>query len=211
MKKTLFLLALIFLLFTEGKAQNIKGILILGTNTTQIDGDEIRGYKKWGLNGGVGGMMALGDRSPWNIGMEVLYTQKGSKQKGAYEVTLPYAEVPVLVHFEDRQGGFTFGAGLAYGRMISDVETKGSNYLDSTTSFLKDDLSIVADIRFKIWKQLKFNFRFQYSLMPIRKDWVFTDQFGKSWTRNAYSNALTFRLLWVFNEKEQSKYKKRRR
>ena len=209
MKKLLFLLAVLSLSFAE--AQNVKGILIFGMNTTQIDGDEIAGYKHWGLNGGVGGMLALTEDSPWNIGMEVLFSQKGSKEKYAYEVTLPYAEVPLLLHFEDRQGGFTFGTGLSYGRLIKDVEAEHSNYLDSTTRFLKDELAIVADIRFKVWKQLKFNIRFQYSLMPIRKDWKFTDIAGKSWTRDAYNNALTFRLLWVFNEKEQTKYKKRRR
>ncbi len=78
---------------------------------------------------------------------------------------------------------------------------------ETDKEFGKNDLCVLADVRFKIWKQLKFNARYAYSLLPIKTGIQYQKTASGSartdtWERNFYNSTLTFRLLWVFNEKE---------
>jgi hypothetical protein len=190
-------------------AQRIKGELIFGMNMTQIDGDEVFGFHKFGLNTGVGAIYPFNKH--WSLGIETIFSQKGSYQKESIEVdTLPtpyynirlnYLEVPVLVYFEDK-GTMTFGLGFSWGRSIGIEEIEHGKKIETTTlagPYKRDDVNVLADIRFKIWKKLKFNFRYAYSVLPIRTR-VFTNTYGVSWERTQYNSILTFRLIYIFNE-----------
>jgi len=79
--------------------------------------------------------------------------------------------------------------------------------MSTVKDFNRDDFSLIFDIRFRIWERLKFNFRYQYSIVPIRKDVTYYNGFlegspdYKSWQRDFYHNALTFRLIYVINER----------
>ena len=62
MKKTTIILFLILLLsgyFFNLKAQVIKGALIAGFNMTQVDGDEVYGFKKIGFNVGAAAIIPV--------------------------------------------------------------------------------------------------------------------------------------------------------
>jgi len=190
-------------------AQKVKGELIMGVNTTQIDGDEVFGFHKYGLNIGVGGILPFNKH--WSISVETIFSQKGAYRKESieldtlptpyYNIRLNYLDVPVLIHYEDK-GGFTFGAGFSWGRTVGIEEIEHGSKVETTTlagPYKRDDVSILADIRFKIWKKLKFNFRYAYSVLPIRTR-IYTNTAGHSWERTQYNNMLTFRLIYVFNE-----------
>ena len=209
----LFMLLLFGFNVIEVKAQIIKGEAILGMNLSQVDGDEVFGFKKVGLNVGAGVMIPIGGN--WDVSLEALYSQKGANQKaqysdstknGAYRLNLNYAEVPVLVMYTDKEF-ISGGAGFAWGRLVGVKEWEHGQLIESTTvnggPYSKNDFSILADVRIRIYKQLKFNLRYQYSLVKIR-----TREFGNIstgfWERDQYNNLISFRLIWVFNE-EQSK------
>lgn len=122
---------------------------------------------------------------------------------GAYNLRLNYVRVPILLHYVDDI--FAIGAGIQYGRLVSVKEKEQDIYNTTTTAeaaYDKNDLSILADLRFRIYKGLYINARYSYSLMSIRER-TFTDV--NSWetieTRKQYSNVLTFRLMWVINDK----------
>ncbi len=213
MKNRFLLIGILLLILgTNSHAQKVRGVAIGGVNISQMNGDESVGYHRWGFNGGIGGMVPLNKNGSWLIGVETLITQKGAHENSdlmKYDAYLTYAEIPVLIHFEDKKGGFTFGTGLSYGRLIRSPKEEMAftpNFRRITnTDFDKNDLCILADVRFKIWKQLKFNFRFAYSIIPIKTDIQYEEVVStkvETWERNFYNNTLSFRLLWVFNEKE---------
>jgi hypothetical protein len=84
---------------------------------------------------------------------------------------------------------------------------RGARRLDTKVNsprYKKNDWSIIADVKIPIYKGLKFNFRFQYSLAPfgaMRK--FYSGQanatgYEKRWP---FNNSLTFRLIYSINEK----------
>ncbi len=197
-------------------AQIVKGEAIVGMNLTQVDGDEVFGFKKVGANAGGGVLVPFGKRGRWDASFELLYSQKGSWQKaqyndslnngtiitGEYKLNLQYLEVPLMVMFTDKEL-ISFGAGMSWGRLVGVKEWEHGRLVDSTTinsgTYKKNDFSVLADFRIRIYKSLKFNLRYQYSLVKIRTR-EFEDLAGNTWTRNQYNNVITFRLIWVFNE-----------
>ena len=67
----------ISILFSKLSAQIIKGEVISGVNLSQVDGDMFYGFKKFGLNVGVGAMIPFGKN--WDVSFEILYNQKGKE------------------------------------------------------------------------------------------------------------------------------------
>jgi len=217
MKKHIITL-LVFVCFSLSSvdAQIFKGQIIAGTNFSQVDGDEVYGYKKLGANVGLGVVFPISKNKRWLISLETLYNQKGAfakrtavdtfPERWKYRLFLDYLETPVMIHYEDK-GGFTFGLGFSWGRLTSVKEYENGQYVPSTTTlsktYTRSDVNFLADVRFRIYRGLKFNFRYAYSVMPIRDRY-----FAKTnHSRLQYNNMLTVRLIYVINEKKQAKRK----
>lgn len=216
----LFLLLTFTLFVTPVQAQRIHAYVTSGMSLSQIEGDELKGFRHVGFTGGVGALTALTDNYRWGLSLEALFCQRGvynnSYDPQNYyniDLTLNYVDIPLLLHFQDPYGGMLFGAGLNYGRLVQQPHGTikyNPNYFIPDTSdmtFLPHDLSVVADMRFTIWRGLQLDIRFQHSLLAIKRDWMFysyngTDANGdpryKTHTRNCYSQTLTFRLIWQF-------------
>jgi len=198
--------------------QRIRGAVIGGFNLTQVDGDEVYGFHKAGINLGASAIVPFGER--WMVSLETIFNQKGSSQgkqystldsngieyTGEYKLKLDYLEVPVLVHYNDRDR-IIVGAGISYGRLVNVKEWEHGRKVETTTlntgPYARNDLNILADVRFRVYKKLYFNFRYAYSLVKIRTR-VFDPIPGTPGTdkeRNQYNNVLSFRLIYVFNEK----------
>lgn len=213
--KIIFILLTFSICLLAGRIQSqvIKGEAILGMNLSQVDGDEVFGFKKVGLHVGAGVLVPIAKN--WDISLEALYNQKGANENaqyndsiynGAYRVNLNYAEVPVLVMYTDK-GFISAGAGFSWGRLVGVKEWEHGDLVETTTvnngPYNKNDFCILGDLRIRIYKQLKFNLRYQYSLVKIRTR-EFENLAGEKWTRDQFNNVISFRLIWVFNE-EQSK------
>lgn len=188
----------------------------MGSNLSQVDGDQVYGYKKIGLNTGVSAMIPLGRR--FYIVPEILYSEKGSYQKpeyidedstGEYRLRLNYAEVPILLQYADKNG-FIFGAGISYGRLVHvkekeynrisrEIEWNNVSLNDGT--YKKSDYDILADLRLRIFKGFYFNLRYSYSITKIR-----TRYFPKPWnkTRDQFNNLLSFRVVWIINDRYEN-------
>jgi hypothetical protein len=209
-KLNIILLVFILVLLAQPiKAQRVKGELIFGMNATQIDGDEIYGFNRYGLNMGVGAIFPFNKH--WSISVETIFNQKGSYRKESIEIDnkptpyysnrMNYLDVPVLLHYEDK-GGVTFGTGFSWGRTVSIEEIEHGQKVETTTlagPYKRDDIDVLIDLRFKIWKKLKFNFRYAYSVLPIRTR-IYKPNTADAWERTQYNSMLTFRLIFVFNE-----------
>ena len=192
-------------------AQIIKGEAILGANISQVDGDEVYGFKKLGAHIGFGGLIPIGI---FDASMEVLFNQKGSREKqqyvfdtltGEYNLRLNYVEIPIMLYINDKDNA-SAGIGFSYARLVG-VKEFEHGWQTSTTIYndvySRSDWSILFDLKLKILEGLKANLRYEYSLVPIR-----TREFTQLWgttdvtVRQQYNNLWTFRLIYIFNEKQ---------
>ncbi len=195
--------------------QIIKGEALLGLNLSHVEGDEVSGFKKFGVNIGAGVLIPF--KNKWDVSMEVTYNQKGARQAKqyhnndslnfAYKLRLNYVEVPVLVHFTDKEF-ITIGAGFSWGRLVGVQEWEHGNIVESTTlnsgTYNKNDFSYIIDARVRIKGPLKFGVRYQSSMVKIRTR-EFENSIGDTWTRDQFNKVLTFRLIYIFNETQSKR------
>ena len=107
-------------------AQIIKGELFVGGTTSQVDGDECYGYRKFGVHAGAGALIPI--TNFMDVGLEVLFSQKGANKSdslnphqgsytGTYHLNLNYAEVPLMIYLTDKDR-YSIGLGVSYGRVV---------------------------------------------------------------------------------------------
>ena len=219
----IFLFIILSAIAFSVQAQRVMGVLIAGMNATNVQGDDVFGFRKVGLN--VGGAAILPFSDHWSMTLETVYSQKGSNHpEGArgmdyterhdynqYKLVLNYVEVPLMVHYEDR-GWLRVGAGFSYGRLVEVKEWEDNIRIATTTlnngPYSLNDYSGLVDLQFPIYKQLKFNFRYTFSLVKIRERQYQNVGAGEEKIRKQYNQVLSFRVMWVINEKS-SRYNRR--
>ncbi len=216
MRKLVFI-TLLLSIGSFGNAQIIKGYLAGGINMAQVDGDEVYGYKKPGANLGLGALVPFGRN--WDISLETSFTQKGANQKeqyiadtlnGAYKLKLDYVEIPLMIHYTDKDF-VTVGAGASWSKLIRAEEWEHGLQTptnEGSGTYKPTDISVILDLRMRIYKRLKFNFRYNYSMVKIRTRNFTNVGGGAEWSRHQYNNALTFRLIYIFNEVQSEKARK---
>ena len=221
---TVVLFGFALLLSLQSKAQLFKANVSAGFTISQIEGVEVYGFKHTGLVGGVGVMMPIipeKTETGFQLSTEILFNQRGAKNTNLYDpfeykCNLNYIDIPFMIHYADKRAGAIFGVGLQYGRLISSNESwklperKFVNVsrpsVTDNHDFKKNDLSFVADFRFNIWRNFKFDIRWHYSLLPIREDFEFNNSYYsdsedyKTWLRDYKSHYLSFKLVYVINE-----------
>lgn len=213
MKRPLAILLLALALTPALRAQRIHAFVTSGVNLSQIEGDELKGFRKLGYVGGIGALAAVSANYQWGLSVEMLFSQRGSYNTTlnpyACDIALNYVDIPLLVHYQDIRGGMLVGVGITYGRLVEQPHFRGllqyptPAFLPDTAdfAFLNDDLAVTADFRFTVWRKLQFNMRWQYSIIPIKRDWHFSEyRQGRwvNWSNNCYSNSLSLRLIYQF-------------
>lgn len=141
----LFVLGLLSVVATAN-AQRFVGRAILGMNFAQIEGDDVHGFFKLGVNAGMGVSLPLNRPQTWTVSAELLYAQKGAYKhcsEGYFDITyyhssmfedvnpavpfnpnikcnisLDYVQIPVLFHYEDMRTGCKFGLGFSWSRLV---------------------------------------------------------------------------------------------
>lgn len=223
MKRTLALLLLTILTGTAMQAQRIHGYAFGGAITSQVEGDELKGFSHWGFTGGVGAIADLDEQDMWSLAVETDYSCRGIynnkyNPENYYNIrlNLHYVDIPLTLFFHDPYGGLRIGVGLVYSRLVRqphDTIVYNPNFFipDTTDmSFLKNDFAPSLEFRFNIWKGLQFSARYQYSIIPIKRNWHY--QFaGNTFSNNFYGSSIAFRLLWQFGEDNRSSYRKTKR
>lgn len=230
-KQIIFIsLVIVFIIPNSLKAQLFKANASAGFTISQIDGDELYGFKRVGVTLGAGVMMPLISGKTdegFQLSTEILLTQRGAKNSYLmdpfkYNCNLTYIDIPIMIHYADKKAGAMFGVGLQYGRLISTKE-KWTLYdtlingmdrpVDITNhNFKRNDLSFVADFRFNLWRNFKMDIRWQYSLLPVKEDVAFFnsyyegDDLYRTWKRDYKVHYISFKVIYVFNE-EYDKYK----
>lgn len=209
-------IAMIFSANVPALSQKFKGMVAGGFSMSQVDGDHVYGYHRFGGSAGVGAILPINN---WDITLETVFSQKGAFRKavfpedslnGQYDLKLNYVEIPLTAHYTDRNM-ISAGAGFSFGRLVyaKEIEHKGNKppYSDSV-EFNRNDFSILAEAQVRIWKRMWFNVRFSYSLVPIRERMFDPGGGINPWERKQYNHMWIFRLVYVFNEKNYTVIKK---
>jgi hypothetical protein len=208
MKKILVII--IVLSSVAANAQQFIGAASLGFNLTQVDGDEIFGFKKFGLNASAAAFYPFADK--WFVSVEIQFAQKGAYQKYPfvqdptkslpfYKLKLDYLEVPLMIHFLDKKF-LMIGAGISFSRLVrlKEVEWGVTTHNSVATGpYDRDDYSWIIDVRVPLKNRLKLNVRYSYSSDKIRTR-QFSNISGNEWTRDQFNNVITLRLVYMFNE-----------
>src|SRR5690606_39022291 len=164
----------------------LTGGLVAGINTSQVDGDGYKGYKKTGFTGGGVLFLPFGDMdmpidATIALSLEVLYTQKGAfgpdlipgTSFKSQRINLHYAEVPVQLNLYrgPRKSGFGAGFSVAYlGFSEETVERTNGPVIKDGMPFKKFDFNFVATGNIHLWKGFFLSPRFQYSLASVRNN-----------------------------------------
>jgi hypothetical protein len=146
--------------------------LIAGFNASQVDGDLYAGFYKIGLNSGATAHINFTEQ--WSLSFELLYSQKGAHSNPVsgnptiYNLVLHYAEIPVAMQFNDKNR-LLFGAGLAYGRLLSVKEEINKIDNDNDAAFYSDELSYHFGGTILVGEMRHFgvNIRYQGSITAI--------------------------------------------
>jgi hypothetical protein len=205
MKKLFLLISLLLGLLPAIKAQSIQGGLIAGFNMSQVDGDEVYGFHKYGLN--VGAMAIVPIKKNFSFSLETLYNQKGSFEprhstdsiNGSYKLILNYLEAPVMFNYTDKDI-ITAGVGFSWGRLVQFAEWEQGTKINWNTKFgpyIDSDIDALFDVRFRVAKGLKIDLRYSYSLASLR-----TRTYKTGVTRHQFNNFISLRLIYVFGEKD---------
>jgi hypothetical protein len=110
----------------RGMAQTFGMRAVLGVNASQVAGDQLAGFDKVGIHGGLKGTAMLTEKAHLNV--EFVYSVRGSRpdifNAGVdpdIDITLQYLDLPVYLTYSDwydeeagyykafAQGGFSFG------------------------------------------------------------------------------------------------------
>ncbi|MBR1850945.1 MAG: outer membrane beta-barrel protein [Bacteroidales bacterium] len=221
--KRIAIIALLLCIVTAAQAQVISAYISGGGTVSQIQGDELDGFDNLGWSTGIGTIASLDQYGLWFLSTEAIYTRRGSFNNSGNPyniyIALDYIDIPLLIHYRDPIGRLMVGIGPVYGRLIA--QPHGVVSSDSMTfmpdinnmAFLKNDFSLAAEMRFQVWRGLHMSLRWQHSVFPVKKDWLFTEHHYNhttdTWTRNCYNNSITIRLLWQFGQ--EPNYRKKRR
>ncbi|MEO1434820.1 MAG: outer membrane beta-barrel protein [Bacteroidota bacterium] len=157
-------------------------------NAAQIDGDDLAGYDKLGLN--IGGRVFIRLHENWQPSIGINYTQKGSSSEllGSSDLqtkySLDYAQIPVMFNYVDQR--IIFSVGLAYGQLVrSSVVRQGlpdDGILDLYRNF---DFSFIGGATFFVTDHIGFTLAWERSLINLITDPTQQSQVNKLITLGA--------------------------
>lgn len=172
-----FPIVLAFLIYSvdSDAQQRFRAGIIGGLNASQIQNDDVGGYRRLGLQGGLRAIAIFTEKIDLNI--ELLYSQRGSYDKegnwkcydGPLDISTNYIEVPVVVTFKDwldEQEDFykiQVSGGFSYGRLIN-ATSEGSCHDELTDLFNKNDISFTVGAEYFTSPHLTFGVKWSRSL-----------------------------------------------
>lgn len=196
MKLTKLLIIALLLLSSFAEAQQaFKGSVAFGMTTSQMSGDGLGGWHKFGLTGG--GYITAPLSNSKSIRFGIQYAAKGSRTKldtltyNSFAYRLNYIEVPVQVGFQN--GPFTFYGGLYYGQLINQEILANKVPYSVIPAFKKYDVGLAVNVSVPINDHLFLEGKFSTSVVPIRPSPNYANPLSY-YERGNYNQVLYFTL-----------------
>jgi len=196
-------LSLLFIVaFSAGYAQRFEGGLLAGFNGTQVAGDNYEGYHKAGA---LAGLYVQTDIAPAVFaGMEIKYSQKGSRNKiekedpdpEKYIMRLGYIEVPVVFGFRANDRSSVIG-GVSFGYLMHSGEwdENGPFVEEDQHAFNDFDVQPFIGFRFDVFEKLNLDMRLAYSVLPVRGQ-PGEDATTYYWLNNQFNNVISLAVYY---------------
>ncbi len=172
MRKILFIF--LFLSAITVHAQSFHAGMQLGMTGTQVTGDQLSGFHKAGIFGGVFVNHRMGKLGDFQ--MELNFIQKGSRKNARpdqgdylqYLMRLNYVALPVMYKFKIKDP-LTIEVGVEFAYLINSKEFDGTSEIDPyyAKDFRDFDFSGFAGLGIDFWTNFRFVFRYSYSIIPI--------------------------------------------
>ncbi len=159
-----------------------KGKAFYGMTAAQIQGDLLAGYDKIGMTGGVGVYYPVGEI--WDVGVEVLYSEKGSRAELLFDVPqnirrthISSFELPVVIQinewYQERDDYYKLAGhvGLSNAFLLtadSSLTDLNEDLIDAG-SFSDYELLFVIGGHFNFTQRIGFNARYSRSLTKFYK------------------------------------------
>ncbi len=173
-----------------------------GLNTSQISGDNLRGFHQFGLAGGLFVARPLSDQV--TLELQFLFSQKGSRktpnpEKGDYKLynlRVNYIDLPLILGYEF--SSFELFGGPLVGVQVGDVteETQNGTIPNANRpGFEPLDIGAHAGLGYELTEQLHFDLRFSNSILPARKftgETVNNKGTGQYLNRGQYHTVVSF-------------------
>lgn len=153
---------------------------VLGFNAAQIRGDDLAGYDFFGLNAGVHVSYPLGDK--WDIGIELLYSQKGSQREMSFsnaddliKTKLEYLEVPIMIMIKDwyieeeQYHKVKAHVGMSFSRLFNS-SSQNPLYADNIGEFKKNDFSLIFGVSYGFTSRIEATARYSNSIIKFYED-----------------------------------------
>jgi hypothetical protein len=173
--------------------------VVAGISTSQVDGDQNAGYNKVGIKAGAFVNRNFSERI--STQMELLFIQKGSRRpvnpddNTYFVMRLNYIEVPLMLRYQFSKK-IIGEAGPSFATLIFSEEVDEVGVIKSRPPFHKFDFDVNAGGYYLLSDSWSFNFRFSYSIVPIRPfdsahPYAFFD-------RGQFNNVLAMALFYRF-------------
>lgn len=199
-----FTIFIFFLLTTNTQAQLFDAGFVVGPSFSQIEGDDVAGYKKIGLNAGV--MVEINFSDIWVASMELLYVQKGSATAFVnnqdfiddFKIVHEYVEIPFILNYQDK-GGMNFGAGVV---PVYNVRSRRfelgeeiPNFFDPPNEIKKWGLAAALNLSYRINRFSQVNARWTYDVIPYQKR--FSN--NRQEIVGIYNNSIAIRYIFLMS------------
>ena len=171
---------------TMASGQTFRGFVQGGATLSQIDGDNLAGYNRFGGTGGAGVWYDLADR--WRTSLTIAFAQNGSKASAreaqlsstnplsdVSKVSLNYVTVPVSLHYMDWLSDdavfyrLEFLAGLEYRRLVTTetINPAGQN-IDQFFTYRNNGVGLQLGAWFSTSERMAFGLQHSWGLLSAR-------------------------------------------
>lgn len=202
MLKKIIVPILFLLLVQAASAQRFQGGILAGFNASQVEGDNFKGYHKPGV---LAGFYVQTDLAPAVFGgMEIKYSQKGSRKKikpkdpepEKYIMRLGYVDIPVFVGFRtsDRSSVIA-GASAGYLVHAAEFDEYGQFVEEDQNAFNSFDLQPFFGFQFDMLDKVKLDLRIALSVLPIRGQ-PGDNATNYYWLNNQFNNVISLALYY---------------
>lgn len=176
--------------------QGFNAAVLTGINAAQIDGDDLAGYNKLGLHGGL--KVSYFVRSKIDFSTELLFSQRGSSETLAFglaedreSIQLNYIELPFMITVHDwliNESYYKVRAefGLSYSNLFNS-SSQNSFFDDNISEFKSNDFSFLFGLGYRFTEKLGINVRYTRSIIPLFEN-------PTQLTRGLFGYFVTFRF-----------------
>ena len=157
-----------------------------GFALSQIDGDNLGGYKKLGYDFGAGFLMSKTET--YEIDFSLRVNQKGASESGFRLASLNYAETDLSFNYIHNNTLYA-GAGLGLGYLMNG---ENGRYVNRNLQLARLDLFPLVTIGYKATERISLQSRFTRSILPITQNGL---------TRGVtkwYNRSILLEVVWLF-------------